>query len=65
EKNATETIREYITEIKKRDYIKGVWLYDLIDDGADKSNKEHNFGMFYQDMQPKSSALQIKSLKEQ
>ncbi|MBU8951104.1 cellulase family glycosylhydrolase [Klebsiella quasipneumoniae] len=65
EKNATDTIREYITEIKKRDYIKGIWLYDLIDDGTDKSNKEHNFGMFYQDMQPKSSALQIKSLNEQ
>lgn len=63
--SATKTISKYISEVKKREYIKGIWFYDLIDDGPDKSNKEHNFGMFNQEMQPKSSALQIQALKAQ
>ncbi|MCW1874109.1 glycosyl hydrolase [Erwinia sp. INIA-01] len=31
--------------LKSKSYIKGVWWYDLIDDGDNKDNIEHNFGL--------------------
>ncbi|TCW17788.1 cellulase (glycosyl hydrolase family 5) [Raoultella sp. BIGb0138] len=61
---AAFTIKNYISEAKKRDYIKGVWLYDLIDDGPDKSNREHNFGLFRQNLKPKTAALELQKLDE-
>jgi len=34
--------------------IKGMWWYDLIDDGVDKSNQEHHFGLLeYGTLKPK------------
>ncbi|WP_438436187.1 cellulase family glycosylhydrolase [Klebsiella pneumoniae] len=56
---AAFTIKNYLAEAKKRSYIKGVWLYDLVDDGPDKSNREHNFGLFMQNLKPKISALEL------
>lgn len=33
--------------------IKGVWWYDLINDGPDRSDQEHNFGLLNEDLSPK------------
>ncbi|ROR98347.1 cellulase family glycosylhydrolase [Raoultella terrigena] len=57
---AAFTIKNYVSEAKKRGYIKGVWLYDLVDDGSDTSNREHNFGLFRKNLQPKTSALELR-----
>lgn len=35
----------YMDEARKRTFIKGVWWYDLIDDGTDVNNREHHFGI--------------------
>ncbi|CDL15204.1 hypothetical protein [Klebsiella pneumoniae IS46] len=38
--------KNYIKLASERSYIKGVWWYDLKDDGTNKSFNEHNFGIF-------------------
>ncbi|EPE9061240.1 cellulase family glycosylhydrolase [Klebsiella aerogenes] len=62
---AAKYIYEYTALAKQRGYIKGVWWYDLIDDGLNPNNKEHNFGMFKQDLTPKSSAKLIRQFAPQ
>ncbi|EMD1656842.1 cellulase family glycosylhydrolase [Pluralibacter gergoviae] len=47
--------REYFHIIDQLPFIKGVWWYDLKDDGDDKYNKEHNFGIM--DYKLKNKAL--------
>lgn len=37
--------KNYIKLASERSYIKGVWWYDLKDDGTNKSFNEHNFGI--------------------
>jgi hypothetical protein len=34
-------------------FIKGIWWYDLKDDGQDPANKEHHYGMFHFDASDK------------
>lgn len=46
-----------ISRISKLKYIKGVWWYDFINDGDNKSDKEHNFGILNRDLTPKPIAL--------
>lgn len=55
-------IKEYTNEVKKRPYIKGLWWYDLINDGDDLNNKEDNFGFFFRDLSPKESAVEVKKM---
>jgi hypothetical protein len=45
-------------------YVKGLWWYDLVDDGTDPFNKEHNFGLFHTDLKPKPSATAIAAAAE-
>lgn len=59
---AAKYIYEYTSLAKSRSYIKGVWWYDLIDDGNDTKNKEHNFGLFRTDLTPKTSAKVMREL---
>ena len=33
--------------------LKGMWWYDLINDGPDRTDQEHNFGLLNQDLSPK------------
>jgi hypothetical protein len=33
--------------------IKGMWWYDLINDGPDRTDQEHNFGLLNEDLSPK------------
>ncbi|HBR1047233.1 TPA: hypothetical protein L9K67_004881 [Klebsiella pneumoniae] len=44
-------INSYMNEANKRGYIKGIWWYDLKDDGSDPYNKEHHFGIFDKNFQ--------------
>lgn len=36
---------EYISEVKKLGFVKGIWWYDFINDGNDANNRQHNFGL--------------------
>ncbi|EPY5197812.1 cellulase family glycosylhydrolase [Klebsiella quasipneumoniae] len=47
---------KYTLLAKSRKYIKGIWWYDLKDDGNDDKNKEHRFGFFNYNFQEKKSA---------
>jgi len=42
--------------------VKGVWIYELLDGGAVKVNKESNFGLIRHDRSAKSSFLMVKRL---
>ncbi|WP_255562292.1 cellulase family glycosylhydrolase [Rahnella sp. PD12R] len=56
EDEAANYIKEYIKSAITRNYIKGVWIYDLIDDGKDKSKRDFNFGLLNNDLSPKQAA---------
>jgi hypothetical protein len=51
----------YILLSKKKNYIKGVWWYDFINDGNNKNYREHNFGILNRDLSEKASADAIKN----
>lgn len=40
-------------------FIKGVWWYDLVDDGTEALNKQHHFGLLQFDRQPKEASKVI------
>lgn len=42
--------------LNSREFIKGVWWYDLIDDGENKEDIEHNFGLIRTDKKNKPVA---------
>lgn len=42
--------------------IKGLWWYDLLDDGADTTDPEQNFGLLNQDLTVKPSYLTLKAI---
>jgi len=44
---------EYMTAASKMNFIAGVWWYDFIDDGDDKSKREYNFGILKNDLSEK------------
>ncbi|MCP6203580.1 cellulase family glycosylhydrolase [Klebsiella pneumoniae] len=46
---------EYLYYAESKNYIKGVWWYDLIDDGIIKSDPEDNFGILGYNLKPKVS----------
>lgn len=52
-----------LTEFDKLGYVKGIWWYDFIDDGNDKRNKEHNFGIITQEYQPKPIGNMVRDAK--
>lgn len=46
-----------------RSWVKGMWWYDLWDDGADQANKEHRFGLYANDaLTPKPAAHVYRAL---
>lgn len=53
EHDSAQFISEYIREAKATDFIKGIWFYDLIDDGNNPFDYENNFGLFRKDETPK------------
>ncbi|HFJ8951998.1 TPA: cellulase family glycosylhydrolase [Serratia liquefaciens] len=54
---AAQYIVKYTFLAKSRPYIKGVWWYDLLDDGDNPKINEHRFGLLTRDGQPKPSML--------
>lgn len=40
-------------------HVRGVWWYDLVDDGGDPDNRENRFGLFHQNGQPKLAAWRM------
>ncbi|GLQ97895.1 cellulase family glycosylhydrolase [Dyella mobilis] len=60
---AEDTVADYLTRFmnlaKASGYVRGVWWYDLIDDGGDPENKEDRFGLYRQDGTPKPAALRM------
>ena len=59
---AAQNVVKYTLLAASRSYIKGLWWYDLIDDGTDPNNKEHNFGLLYQNEKSKEAADLLKAL---
>jgi hypothetical protein len=43
-------------------YVRGVWWYDLVDDGPDGANSQDRFGILRQDLSFKPVALAIQSI---
>lgn len=47
------TVAGYLSRLyrlcEQRDFVKGVWWYDLLDDGTDGSNQEFRFGLLASD----------------
>ncbi|HFZ8994095.1 TPA: hypothetical protein ACIPUI_001195 [Citrobacter freundii] len=62
-----EDTRVYFEEVMKGfnelSYVKGVWWYDFVDDGEDKMEKEHNFGVLDRSFSPKPIAESLKNVK--
>lgn len=54
---AADFIVKYTILAKTKKYIKGIWWYDLRDDGNDPDNQEHNFGFYGNEFDPKQAAL--------
>lgn len=42
--------------------IKGLWWYDVLNDGSDANDPEQNFGLLRQDLTPKPSYLTLKAI---
>lgn len=59
---AAKYIYEYTLLASQRNYIKGIWWYELVDSGTNLKNKENNFGLFYSNLEPKESARVMKKL---
>ncbi|WP_421670514.1 family 1 glycosylhydrolase [Rahnella sp. EDr1-12] len=59
---SAQNMVKYTLLAVSKNYVKGLWWYDLMDDGPDKKNKEHNFGLLYRDGSEKESAQLIKKL---
>jgi len=53
ENDSAQFIMQYIQLAKQRDFIKGVWFYDLIDDGKNPFDYEQNFGLLKNNEEPK------------
>jgi polysaccharide biosynthesis protein PslG len=58
-----DTVADYLTRFmtlaKASKYVRGVWWYDLIDDGSDSDNREDRFGLYHQNGEPKPAALRM------
>lgn len=42
--------------------IKGMWWYDLINDGTARDDQEHNFGLLNIDLSPKPAYATLKAI---
>ncbi|MCR0999106.1 cellulase family glycosylhydrolase [Serratia rubidaea] len=55
---------KYTMLAKSRPYIRGVWWYDLIDDGDNPKVNEHRFGFYNRQEQPKAAAIAFGKIAE-
>jgi hypothetical protein len=61
---AAQFVVKYTLLAKARPYIKGLWWYDLVDDGPKATEKEQRYGFITQNGQPKATALQFKKIAQ-
>ncbi len=47
---------------KTMPFIKGIWWYDLQNDGPDPKNREHNFGLLDHELRPKPAYLALQQI---
>ncbi|HBU8666075.1 cellulase family glycosylhydrolase [Klebsiella oxytoca] len=62
EYNVAEKILKFTLMARSREYIKGIWWYDLIDHTSNRFNPEDNYGFFYFNEQPKLSSIYLQKL---
>jgi len=55
--------KKYFSLARENKFIKGVWWYDLIDDGDNKNNGEFNFGIMRHDGTDKGNLSVFKTLR--
>ncbi len=53
EQKQAENLVQMFLLAKTLPFIKGIWWYDLQNDGPDPKNREHNFGLLDHEMRPK------------
>lgn len=59
ERAGIDTLK-YSLLARSRHYIKGIWWYDLLDDGTSNYNREHHFGLLTRNMEYKPSSRYLK-----
>ncbi|HBT3294840.1 TPA: cellulase family glycosylhydrolase [Klebsiella aerogenes] len=57
-----QNVAKFTLLARSRNFIKGIWWYDLINDGDNKKSKEDNFGFLHFNKQPKNIAQLISSI---
>lgn len=57
--DSTDFFTGYLGELSKLNYVKGIWWYDLVNDGIDPNDNESNFGILNRDLSPKPIALKF------
>ncbi len=66
--NTQQTQAAYLAQIlfftRTVPNIKGLWWYDLINDGPDRTDQEHNFGLLNQDLSPKPAYGMVKAIAD-
>ncbi len=59
EKAQAENLVRMFLLAKTLPFIKGIWWYDLQNDGPDPKNREHNFGLLDHELRPKPAYLAL------
>ncbi|HBY6011351.1 TPA: glycosyl hydrolase [Klebsiella pneumoniae] len=62
EEVSADFIVKYTALISTLSYVKGIWWYDLVDDGDNKNDKEHNFGFYKKDLSKKKVVNEFRRL---
>lgn len=60
--SSAQFVVKYTLMAKARPYIKGVWWYDLVNDGTNPRVNEHNFGLYNADSSAKPAAMALQKI---
>jgi polysaccharide biosynthesis protein PslG len=64
EKEAAQYVARFMLLAAARPYIRGVWWYGLRDQGVNPNNRDHHYGLFTADFQPKRAAEMFSAITE-
>ncbi|MBT9515656.1 MAG: hypothetical protein IV112_03115 [Methyloversatilis discipulorum] len=64
EQSAAWYLTRFVLLSYSRPWIKGIWWYGIRDQGSDSREKEHRFGVFSHDMQPKPASFAFRKAAE-
>lgn len=62
EEKQAEFLIDIFTLAKQMPFIRGIWWYDFQNDGPDRKNQEHNFGLVDEKFYPKPAYYALKFL---